>query len=231
MPVFVGCSGLPMRRNQYYDSLNAVELLLSQEVPPKPSNAQRWAEEAPEGFRFAMVAPRILSTAPDTLPPGLDGEPGDYGGLKLTEANLALYDRTLEAASAVGASAMLFVTTPQLGPSHRGREALRRFFSTIERGDLRFVWEPHGPWEGEAVAELCDELGLIRCVDPLRDEIPPAEVAYCRLGPFAVMGRHMADDELDDIVEALEPFDEAYCFFDTEHAFSDARRLAEMSEP
>jgi len=230
MPVHVGCSGLPLKRAEYYKTHHAVEVLPIQEIPPRPAVARSWREEAPKDFVFTMVASRFLCTAPDQLPPGLDGEPRNYGGLKLTEEVLGLYRRTIDAAVALEARVLVFVTPPQIGPSLRGKEALTQFFRRVDRQGLRFAWEPHGPWEEEEVLEICEKHDLIWSGDPLRDPIPSSERAYGRLGPFAAMGRSLADDELERIAEALEPFSEAYCFFATERAFSDARRLLELVE-
>ena len=231
MAIHVGCSGMSIKRGRYFKSLAAVEVLPPQEVPPKPSSVRRWVKEAPDNFCFTMVASRFISTTPERLPPGLDGSVRGYGGFQLTPEVLGLYERTVESAVALGAKMLVFVTTPQVSPSRRGHEALRRFFEKVDRQGLRFAWEPHGPWENAEVEALCRGLDLVRCVDPLRDPIPDgADAAYARLGPFAVMGRAMADDELETILELLEPFDEAFCFFNTERAFKDAQRLRAMSE-
>lgn len=230
MAIHVGCTGLPLKHAQYFDALNAVEVTPEQEVPPRPANARRLSEEAPEGFVFSMVASRILSYTPDQLPPGLEGDPKRYGGLQLTAEALALYERTLDAATAMGARIMVFITPPQIGPSLRGKEALAQFFRRVDRRGLRFVWEPHGPWEDGAIASICAEHDLIRCIDPLRDPVGPGDVVYARLGPFAALGRSLADDELERIAEALEDSSEAYCFFATERAFSDARRMRALVE-
>lgn len=219
---------MPVKRDQYFKSLNAVEVLPSQEVPPKPSSARRWVDEAPEGFAFSMVTSRFISSFPDQLPPGLDGDPRRYGGLQLTTEVLSLVERTMDTAVALGASMLAFVTTPKIRPGPRGRETLARFFQKIDRRGLRFAWEPHGPWQDEEIGDLCEELELVRCFDPLRDTPPTGQAAYARLGPFAVMGRSIADDELEHIIETLEDYDEAYCFFGTERAFTDAQRLAAM---
>jgi uncharacterized protein YecE (DUF72 family) len=228
MTIFVGCSGLPIKRARYYEILNACEVLPAQDVPPRAANARHWAEEAPEGFVYSMVASRFFSIEPDPLPPGLEGTPSDYGGMRLTKEVVDLYERTIEGAVALGAKVLVFATPSRIGPSLRGKEALAQFFRHVDRHGLRFAWEPHGPWEPEEIAALCTEHELIQCVDPLRDPIPEADLAYARLGPFAAMGRSLADDELERIVEALEPFEEAYCFFSTERAFSDARRMREL---
>jgi len=228
MPIHVGCSGLPVKRESYFKALNAVEILPSQEVPPKPASAARWLEEAPEEFAFSLVASRLVSATPEHLPPGLDGDPRNYGGLQLTPEVRALTDKTLETALAMRAKMVVFVTTPQLRPGPRGRETLGRFFKSIDRRGLSFAWEPHGPWEEAEIAALCEELDLTRCFDPLRDEPPAGATAYARLGPFAVMGRAFADDELEEIAEVLDGYDEAYCFFGTERDFSDAQRLLSM---
>ncbi len=230
MAIHVGCSGLPLKRARYFNVLNACEVLPNQEVPPRPANARRWAEEAPEGFVFSMVASRFFTMSPKPLPPGLEGTPQDYGGLRLTPEATRLYERTLEAAIALGAEVLVFVTPPSIGPSPRGKETLARFFGELDRRGVRFAWEPHGPWDAEEIAALCAAHDLVPCVDPLRDPLPEGDVAYARLGPFAAMGRSLADDELERIAEALEPFDEAYCFFGTERCFSDARRMRDLLE-
>lgn len=177
-----------------------------------------------------MVVSRFFSVAPDQLPPGLDGDPRAYGGLQMTQQMMDLYDRTINAAGALGAKTLVFVTTPQVGPSRRGREAMERFFKKVDRKGIQFVWEPHGPWEIEEIEEICQELDLVRSIDPLRDPVLEGKVAYARLGPFAAMGRSLADDELERIMDHLDSFDEAYCFFNTERAFRDAQRLREMSQ-
>ena len=230
MAVHVGCSGLPLKRAQYYETLKAVEVLPVQEVPPRPASARRWREEAPGGFVFTMVASRLLCSPPDQLPPGLDGDVKKYGGLQLSEEVLSLYQRTIDAAVALEAQVLVFITPPQIGPGRRGKEALAQFFKRVDRRGINFAWEAHGPWEDEEVIELCHEHDLIRCVDPLRDYIPEEGRAYGRLGPFAAMGRSLADDELERIAEALEARPDSYCFFATERAFSDARRMRELVE-
>ncbi len=42
----------------------------------------------------------------------------------------------------------------------------------MDRGGLRFAWEPRGNWPTELVAQLCRELDLIHGVDPF--VTPPA---------------------------------------------------------
>jgi uncharacterized protein YecE (DUF72 family) len=232
MAIHVGCSGMPVSRKKYVAALDTVELQFEQGVPPKASTAKKWASEAPDGFIHTVVAPIHLAKAPERLPPGLAGEVGDYGGLRPTEAALDLFGRALEAARALDAKAMVFVTPASIPPGPRGRDALRRFFEAVgpPPEGMRFAWEAHGPWDAEEVASLAVELGLVRCVDPLKDEMYEGAVAYGRLGPFACMGRALADDELEDICDALDQYDEAFCLFDTDRAFDDARRLRALCQ-
>ena len=233
MAIHVGCSGMPVGRARYTGSLGALEVAFTQGVPPRASTARKWRQEVPEGFVYTVVAPSAISRAPDRLPPGLSGEVSDYGGLRPTDAVRALSGWTLEVAAALEARMLLFVTPPSIGPGPRGRDTVRRYFDAIGPGPdgLGYTWEPHGPWAEAELRSLAAELGLVLAVDPLRDPIPPGGVAYGRLGPFAAMGRALADDELEAIVEALEPHDEAYCFLDTDRAFDDARRLGALVAP
>jgi uncharacterized protein YecE (DUF72 family) len=230
MTIHVGCTGMPLTRAQYFEVLSSVEVVPAQEVPMRPASAHRMAEEAPQGFVFSMVASRILTFPPDTLPPGLSGDPKRYGGLQLTPESSALYERTLDAATALGARTVVFITPPQIGPGRRGKETLGQFFGRVDRRGLRFAWEPHGPWVDDEIAAVCAEQNLIRCFDPLRDRAGPGDVAYARLGPFAALGRSLADDELERIVEVLEGYEDAFCFFATDRAFSDARRMRALVE-
>jgi len=232
MAIHVGCSGMPVKRQKYVETLDTVELQFEQGVPPKPATARRWAEDAPDGFVHTLVASHLLAKAPDRMPPGLSGEVTDYGGMRPTEAALDLFGRSMEASRALDARAMVFVTPASIPPGSRGQDVLRRFFEAVgspPEGTL-FAWEPHGPWEAEEAATLAAELGLVRCVDPLRDTLFEGEVVYARLGPFACMGRALADDELEDIADALESYDEAFCIFDTDRAFEDARRFRALCQ-
>jgi len=233
MSVHVGCTGMPVGRARYVEALSAIELTFPQSALPNAATLRRWLETTPEGFAFSVVAPPALSRPPTTMPPGLSGSPSAYGGLRPTAENLALYARTAEVAATLRARVIVFATTPQVPPGPRGGDVIRRFFDAIGPGSdgVRYGWEPHGPWQDEEVTALCTELGLVRCVDPLRDPLPEGEVAYARLGPFAAMGRAFADDELESIAEALSGYAQAYCFFATERSFHDARRLRALCEP
>jgi uncharacterized protein YecE (DUF72 family) len=228
MSMYIGCSGLPAKRQKYFENYNAVEILPAQEIPPRPSTAKPWRAEAPEGFAFSMVASRFFALRPEQLPPGLKGDASKYGGFQLSDELMDLHARTIAAAEAFQAQTLVFVTPSQVSPSPRSKEALYRFFEQVERGSLRFIWEPHGPWEHGEIAKVCSDLNLIHAIDPLRDELPPEGPVYARLGPFAVMGRAMAEDELEVIHEALSEGDDAWCFFNTERAQRDAQRLRQL---
>lgn len=72
---------------------------------------------------------------------------------------------------------------------------LRAFFGGVERAGLTFAWEPRGPWPGNLVRELCAELDLVHCVDPLAARETHGALVYWRLhGIGGYRYRYTAND-------------------------------------
>ena len=65
--VRVGCCGFPVSRPRYFKSFGVVEVESGFYQPPKPSTAERWRSEAPEGFQFMVKAWQLI-THPPTSP-------------------------------------------------------------------------------------------------------------------------------------------------------------------
>ncbi len=76
---------------------------------------------------------------------------------------------------------MVFQCPASFQPTEASAARMRGFFRQVERAGLRFVWEPRGAWPKALVAELCNELWLIHCVDPFLGEPVAGDVAYFRL--------------------------------------------------
>lgn len=105
---------------------------------------------------------------------------------------------------------------------------MRRFFRNVDRDGLRFAWEPRGPWPETLVAELCLELDLIHCVDPLKVPSATAGTAYFRLhGVTGYRYRHTEDD-LRRLRDLAAGYREAYCLFNNMSMLEDAERFRDL---
>jgi uncharacterized protein YecE (DUF72 family) len=115
---------------------------------------------------------------------------------------------------------------------------MRKFFSKIDRGKVLLAWEPRGDWgdHPEEIRKLCEALGLVHVVDPLRTSplsLGPESTAYFRLHGFgkpSVYNYKYSDAELRRVARACETLEakEIYCMFNNVEMFRDASRLQQI---
>lgn len=234
--IVVGCCGLAGRQADYYAEFPVVEVQRSFYQLPRLSLAQKWRREAPANFTFTMKAWQLVTHRPDSptyrrLREDLPGSPGAYGDFQPTHEVQAAWERTLEWAAALQATIMVFQCPRSFRPADASIANLRSFFERAERGGMHFVWEPRG-WPDALVGELCRELDLVHCVDPLIDSTQDGAFAYHRLhGLPAYRYRYKyTDDDLERIHRAaLAELDAgrgaAYVMFNNWWLHDDARRF------
>ncbi|MDI3299633.1 MAG: DUF72 domain-containing protein, partial [Bacillota bacterium] len=66
MRVQVGCCGFPEARELYYREFPLVEVQQTFYQLPRPATAERWRQEAPPGFLFAMKAWQLITHDPSS---------------------------------------------------------------------------------------------------------------------------------------------------------------------
>ena len=125
---------------------------------------------------------------------------------------------------------VVFQCPKSFRPTEQSITNLRSFFGRVERDDFKFVWEPRG-WPDDVVVDLCEELDLVHCVDPLIDDTQWGTFAYHRLhGLPAYRYRYRyTDEDLGRIHRAAQAELEAgrsrvYVMFNNWWLHEDARR-------
>lgn len=233
--VLVGCCGLAGRQADYYREFPVVEVQRTFYQLPRLSLAEKWRREAPGDFRFTMKAWQLITHRSGSptyrrLTEELTGSPDAYGDFQGTDEVRAAWERTLEWARALRTPILVFQCPKSFRPTDQSVHDLRSFFERVERDDMRFAWEPRG-WPDQLVAELCEDLDLVHCVDPLIDDTRWGGLAYHRLhGLPAYRYRYRyTDDDLDRIQRAAQAELEAgrspvYVMFNNWWLHDDARR-------
>lgn len=229
----IGCCGFAKARSSYYARFGVVEVQQTFYQPPRPKTLARWREEAPAGFEFTLKAWQPI-THPSSSPTwrrlrDRPERPEEAGYFRPSAAVDAAWDRTREAARLLEAGIVLFQCPARFTPEAAHVGDMRRFFGARDRGGLRFAWEPRGAWPEGLIAELCRELDLIHCVNPLRQSPVVGGTAYFRLHGVGGYRHRHNEDELRRLLELCAGFDEAYCLFNNMTMFEDAARFKALA--
>jgi uncharacterized protein YecE (DUF72 family) len=210
----------------YAQLYNVVEINSTYYGIPKLPTARKWREEVDavnSRFQFTVKA---------------------YQGITHRHrfgANAVPQFRQLEAVCrAVDARIALFQSPANFAPTVENANKLREFFRITDRGNFVFVWEPRGKWydEPHIVQELCEELDLVHCVDPFRNEplgFGTDGIAYFRLHGFGRPTMYHYDfseqelDRLHAMIETLPaPMRHAYIMFNNAACYTNARTFLRM---
>lgn len=201
--------------------------------PPSDAVLARWRAQVPTNFEFTIKAWQVVtheSTSPTyrrLKQPLPDSARGQVGSFRTTPAVLAAWQRTLECARMLQATAVLLQCPKSFRPTAENVERLRTFTAQVERPG-RLLWEPRGEWPQGLLAELCAELDLVHVVDPMQAETVTPERTYYRLhgttGP-----RHVhTDDELRRLRDLVEGRPSAYVLFNNLPRTGDAERFRSL---
>jgi uncharacterized protein YecE (DUF72 family) len=202
---------------KYVGTLAFAELTLRQ-PRPKPKVLAQMRKQAPEGFVFALRAPR------DCVMSG-------QGALRVTPEVEAGLVWLLAAADACGARAVVIPTPGDFTPGARSRELLREYVARLPRPEGRhYVWSPSGVWEPHETEALAAELGIVAGFDPLESRRPAGPVAY---GTLRAMGHRTSFSPAamaDALATLITPETrEVFLSVDADRAFDVARKLRQIA--
>jgi uncharacterized protein YecE (DUF72 family) len=202
---------------KYATALSFAELGLRQPLP-KPKVLAQMRKQVPEGFAFALRAPRdsVMST---------------QGALRLTPEVEAGLTWLLAAADACAARAVVFQTPADFTPGARSRDLLRDFVARLPRPEGRhYVWLPSGVWEPHETEVIAADLGIVAGFDPLESRRPAGPVAY---GILRAMGHRtsFSPAAMGDALATLLTREtrEVFVTVDAERAFDVAKRLRQIA--
>jgi uncharacterized protein YecE (DUF72 family) len=110
-----------------------------------------------------------------------------YGFFKPTEEVFQAWEATCRFANDLGSDLIVFQSPASFAPAEANKKNMIGFFGSVKRDGLTLIWEPRGEWKDEEIRSLCEELGLIHCVDPLKARPLHGRLRYYRLhGPLAM---------------------------------------------
>jgi uncharacterized protein YecE (DUF72 family) len=229
--VRVGLCGWTIAQSSYARRFPVVEVQNTFYEPPSDAVLTRWRTQVPDDFEFTIKAWQLVtheSGSPTyrrmkrALP---DDAHGQVGGFRTTPPVLEAWQRTLEGARILRASAVLLQCPRSFRPTAQNVARLREFVSTVERPSGRLLWEPRGDWPAPLLAELCAELDLVHVVDPMQTETVTPERTYYRLHGTTGSRHVHTDDELRRLRDQVSGRPSPYVMFNNLPRTGDAERF------
>jgi len=230
----IGCCGFPKGRGKYFQQFKLVELQQMFYKPPSIGTVRKWREEAPQDFEFSLKAWQVIThlpSSPTYRKSGLQiprGEESNYGFFKPSEEVFEAWAKTKEIAQVLKTRVIVFQCPARFSPGVENIENMRYFFTNISRDEFIFVWEPRGEWDDDIITQLCQELDLIHCINPLEREAAYGKLKYFRLHGGRNYRHQYTDDELARLRELSDS--EAYVLFNNLTMYDDALRFKALME-
>jgi len=231
--VKVGCCGFAGSQQDYFRRFPVVEIQSTFYKLPRLATAEKWRAAAPPGFEFAIKAWQLITHEPSSptyrrLGREIDAsQAGRYGRFRCTPEVLEAWRQTAGFARALGARLVVFQCPASFTPAADNIAGMRAFFSGVERNGFCFIWEPRGRWPLETVRMLCQELRLIHCVDPFRQEPLFGDFQYFRLHGITGYGYRFTDADLGKLAgwAGRKP---GYVLFNNKAMKEDAQRFLRL---
>jgi uncharacterized protein YecE (DUF72 family) len=209
--ITIGCSGFPVPATRYFREFVFVEVQDIHVAQPGTGTIRRWRREAPEGFGFALMAPREI------------GQEGFRPG-KITENAVK---SMLSVAKELDAFTAVFAAPPDFAPSRANKGALKEFLGGVKKKFKRIVWDPPPTWDADEAHSVASESGATAARDPLASGATTADFGYYRLpGPAGHKSRYEdpAIEKLGEMARASDQRNVTFVFTNVD-MFADARRL------
>ncbi len=231
----VGCCGFVVSQHQYFKLFKLIEIQGTFYQLPRLVTAEKWRAAAPAGFEFTMKAWQLIThepTSPTYRRLGRKIEPHEYdryGCFRPTEEVLEAWSQTAMFARTLGATVVVFQCPARFRPTDENIANMRAFFGRIDRDRFRFAWEPRGNWPAEVIVRLCEELDLIHCVDPFKNEPLFGDFQYFRLHGITGYAYRFTDEDLRRLKEwaGRKP---SYLLFNNNTMKEDALRFMQLTQ-
>lgn len=232
----VGCCGFVTSQQKYFRLFRLIEIQSTFYQLPQLKTAEKWRASAPAGFEFTMKAWQLITHEPSSptysrLREKISPQKFNcYGRFRTTEEVLAAWQRTALFARTLGATLVLFQCPASFRSTEENVANMREFFGQIPREGLQFAWEPRGKWSKKLIRQLCEELELIHCVDPFKDDPLFGDFQYFRLHGITGYRYHYADEDLEQLKKWVGKRP-TYLLFNNNWMKEDALRFMELTSP
>ncbi|MEO0087741.1 MAG: DUF72 domain-containing protein [candidate division WOR-3 bacterium] len=236
----IGCCGYPVAKKKYYENFNCIELNSTFYQLPKIETAEKWRKEAKEDFEFIVKAFQVITHPATSLTYKRLKEKiknkENCGFFKPTDEVFEAFEKTYQICKILNCNKILFQTPASFKPTKENLNNLRKFFNTIKKEypkDLNYILEVRGKdWEDKIIKEICEELNLIHCVDPLNRKPVFGKFNYFRLhGEYKnekIIYRHIYQaEELREIKNSCDK-ELNYVMFNNSNMFLDAIKFKDL---
>ncbi len=235
--LFVGCCGFPTSLTRYARIFPVVEVQQTFYQLPLPRTLEKWRSQVPEGFEFTLKAWQLITHEASSptyrrLREKLsEKQRREAGAFRLNATVMAAWQRTLECAQILGSRVILFQCPARFTPAAENKANLRALFRELGRGTSRrcadealtYVWEPRGAWKPEEIRELCEELELVRGVDPFQQEPTTRHLGYFRLHGRTGYSYRYTDADLEQLLRMARSRAPCYVLFNNISMLEDAK--------
>ena len=232
--VRIGLCGFTMAFEDYVREYRLVEVQQTFYEPPREGTMRRWRALAPADFEFTIKAWQLVThdasspTYRRLRSPLTNAERDVVGGFRTSPIVLRAWQRTLDCAAILRATAILLQCPASFRPTDDNVSQLRAFVRAVERpSGVRLLWEPRGTWPANITTMLCRELDLVHVVDPFVATTVTPEQTYFRLHGTTGARHVYTDAELEQLADLLPdaPGPPAYVLFNNLPRIEDARRF------
>jgi uncharacterized protein YecE (DUF72 family) len=232
--VKIGTCGFGMTKEKYALQFSTVEVQQTFYQPPMTKTLEKWRTLVPENFEFTIKAWQLITheakspTFRRLTCPLSDEEKANAGYFKPTAIVEEAWKITKDAAAALGARTILFQCPASFKQTVENIKNLEKFFASVSRDDLNFVWEPRGDWNPGTIKQLCRELNLIHAVDPFVKRSETPATPYYRLHGRTGFRYKYEEEELTELAALLSEDHPAYVFFNNRYMADDAAVFKEL---
>jgi uncharacterized protein YecE (DUF72 family) len=227
----IGCCGFPLPKIDYAKRFPVAEVQQTFYEPPMISTLQRWRTLVPSDFEFTLKAWQLIThTAKSPTYRRLKtkltpAQLNQCGSFQMSPVVLQAWERTRACAEALSARYVLFQCPASFTCTPTNIEQMRRFFSTVERHGLTFLWEPRGDWAENQILSLCLELDLVHVVDPFLTRMVTSGLIYFRLHGGKNFKHVFTGAELQHVAGLIPAGRPAYVMFNNINILKDAVRF------
>jgi uncharacterized protein YecE (DUF72 family) len=230
----IGCCGFSVSRAEYFQRFSVVEIQQTFYNLPRLTTAERWRQEAREGFEFTAKAWQLITHEPSSptyrrlKAPIDESRKPCYGSFKPTEEVVEAWEKTLQFIRKLGTNKVVFQCPASFRPTVENKRNIRKFFSSINRTAITCIWEPRGEWKGEEIHEICEEHSLIHCVDPFVSRPQTGSIRYFRLHGISGYKYRYTGSDFKSLREKLDSRFSTYIMFNNIPMLEDAARLKKL---
>ncbi len=236
--VKVGVCGFARSQDIIFSNLRLLEVQTTFYKPIRKSTAKKWRLRAPGDFEFTLKAWQLIThdaTSPTYRKAKLKIEAqeiNEYGSFRPTDKVFEAWEVTNEIRKVLDAKIVVFQCPASFRETEENITNMRDFFNSLDRENIKMVWEPRGRWDENKIRELCEDLDLIHGVDPFAKDPVTPDFAYFRLHgspPGKRMYRYTyTQEDLKRLHNKCMEFSDVYVLFNNYSMYEDSLRFMKM---